>query len=364
MMKEPDGAGSPAKQIGGFRRKAVSLSPQALVKTSFLAGAEAFPLVMQPQMANVNLAGWARENRELIEARLLQHGALLFREFDVQTVSRFEEFVRAVSPELLDYRERSSPRTEVTRGIYTSTDYPADQSIHFHNEQSYTKSWPMKLWFYCVQAAEQGGATPIADGRKVLGLIDPKIRERFLAKRVMYVRNYGDGLGLPWQTAFQTTSPSEAEAYCRQASIDFEWKDGNRLTTRQIFDTIATHPRTHEQVWFEHTAFFHVSSLEPTVREALLAEYGEENLPFNTYYGDGSPIEASVLNDIRAAYEQVGVRFPWQEGDVLLIDNMLMSHSREPFIGQRKIIVSMAELFPRRNNPNATGDQKDAIRVQ
>ena len=80
------------------------------------------------------------------------------------------------------------------------------------------------------------------------------------------------------------------------------------------------------------------------MREALLSEYGEENLPFNTYYGDGSSIEPSVLNDIRVAYKQVAVRFPWQEGDVMFIDNMLMSHSREPFIGERKIVVSMAEL--------------------
>src|ERR1043165_5748601 len=233
MMKGPNGASAPGKEIGGLPRKAVGLSPQAMVKTSFLDGAETFPLVIQPQVENINIAGWASMNRELLEAQLLKHGALLFRDFNVETVSRFEQFARAVSPELLDYRERSSPRTEGTKGIYTSTDYPADQSIHFHNEQSYTKSWPMKLWFYCVKAAEQGGATPIADGRKVLGLIDPKIKERFLAKRVMYVRNYGDGLGLPWQTAFQTARPSEAEAYCRKASIEFEWKDGNRLRTRQ-----------------------------------------------------------------------------------------------------------------------------------
>src|ERR1043165_6984040 len=129
MMKGPNGASAPAKQIGGFRRKAVSLSPQAMVKTSFLDGAETFPLVIQPQVEYVNIAGWASMNRELLEAQLLKHGALLFRDFNMETVSRFEEFARAVSPELLDYRERSSPRTEVTKGIYTSTDYPADQSI-------------------------------------------------------------------------------------------------------------------------------------------------------------------------------------------------------------------------------------------
>ncbi len=250
------------------RRKAVNFSQESLVKSSYLEGAETFPLVLQPEVEHVNLSSWASNSREQIEAQLLQHGAILFRGFKVETVERFEEFARVVSPELLDYRERSSPRTEVTKGIYTSTDYPADQPIHFHNEQSYTKSWPMKLWFYCVTAAEQGGATPIADGRKVLGLIDPKIKERFLEKRVIYVRNYGDGLGLPWQTAFQATRPSEVEAYCRQADIEFQWKDGNRLRTRQTFDTIVAHPKTHEQVWFEHTAFFHISSLDTACARA------------------------------------------------------------------------------------------------
>jgi hypothetical protein len=35
---------------------------------------------------------------------------------------------------------------------------------------------------------------------------------------------------------------------------------------------------------------------------------------------------------------------------VLLIDNMLTSHGREPFAGERKIVVAMAELFPAENN--------------
>jgi alpha-ketoglutarate-dependent taurine dioxygenase len=107
----------------------------------------------------------------------------------------------------------------------------------------------------------------------------------------------------------------------------------------------VVHPRTHEAVWFEHTAFFHVSSLEPVVREAILQEFAEEDLPFNTYYGDGEPIEASALAQIREAYQQTAVRFPWQEQDVLLIDNVLTSHGREPFIGPRKIVVAMTELF-------------------
>lgn len=333
-----------------MKRKVVSLSQQELVKSDCLAPGQTLPLVLEPQMDNVNLAAWAAEQSDWIESKLSKHGAILFRDFRLDTVERFEEFARAVTPSLLDYRERSSPRSEVKRGIYTSTDYPNDESIRFHNEQSYTRRWPMKLWFYCRRAAEQGGATPIADGRRVLDLLDAAIKEKFVEKKAMYVRNYGDGMGLSWQTAFQTADPAEVENYCRRAAIECEWKGGDRLRTRQIFDTIVVHPKTGERVWFEHAAFFHVSSLKPVVSEALLAEFSLEDLPSNTYYGDGSPIEPETLEAIHEAYRQTSVRFSWRMGDVLLIDNMLTSHGREPFAGERRIVVAMAELFPEENN--------------
>ncbi len=327
------------------RPKPLSVSGASLVKATLWGEEAGLPLVMEAASEEVDLSGWARSRREELEAELLRHGAVLFRNFGVRTVAEFEQVVRAVSTALLDYTERSSPRSEVQRGIYTSTDYPADQSIHFHNEQSYTRSWPMKLWFFCLKAADKGGATPLADGRKVLKILDPRLRERFMSKKVMYVRNYIDHLGLSWQDAFQTTDRAEVEAHCRKAAIDFEWREGNLLRTRQVFEAVVAHPKTGELLWFEHVAFFHISSLEPAVRDTLLAEYETEDLPFNTYYGDGSPIESSVLNEIREAYRRVAVRFPWQEGDVLLIDNMLTSHGREPYEGPRKIVVAMTDLY-------------------
>jgi len=161
----------------------------------------------------------------------------------------------------------------------------------------------------------------------------------------MYVRNFGDGFGLPWQAVFQTTEKAVVEVFCRTNNIEFEWKAGDRLRTRQIRSTIAKHPLTGELVWFNHAAFFHVSTLEPTIRSALLAEFGEENLPHNTYYGDGSPIEPAVLDEIRQSYIQETTIFPWLTGDILILDNMLTAHGRMPFIGSRKVLVGMAEPF-------------------
>jgi alpha-ketoglutarate-dependent taurine dioxygenase len=332
-------------RFNAIRRKPVAVSRDTLVTTRFLDGFPAMPLVIEPRTDNVNPFDWAQTERELIESQLLKQGAILFRNFKLETVDQFERFVSTISPHLIEYHERSSPRSELKKGIYTSTDYPADQSIHFHNEQSYGRSWPMKLWFFCLLPAEQGGATPIADGRRVYQRISPEIRERFEQKKVMYMRNYGDGLGLTWQTAFQTSSKFDVEEYCRKSQISFEWKNGDRLRTRQIFANVTTHPQTGEKVWFEHAAFFHISSLQPKVLETLRAEFAEEDLPMNTYYGDGTPIELAELAEIREAYRQEAVAFPWQKRDLLLIDNVLTSHSRQSFAGDRKILVAMADLY-------------------
>jgi alpha-ketoglutarate-dependent taurine dioxygenase len=334
-----------ANSLRSFRRKAVSLSPETLVRVGFLQPGDSFPLLMEPKVAALNGAQWARNNLEMVETELLKHGAILFRNFNLNTAADFEQFVRAVTPDLLDYGERSSPRALISPGVYTSTEHPEDQFIHFHNEQSYTLSWPMKLWFFCEQPPVERGATPIADGRGVLARLSARTKEKFISKKVLYVRNYNDGMGLTWQTAFQTTSRAAVEEYCRQRAIGFEWKDGDRLRTKQVFSTIVRHPKTGEAVWFEHAAFFHISSLKPSLREMLLSEFSQEELPFNTYYGDGSPIEDEVLEEIREAYNETAYSFSWQKGDLLLIDNMLTSHGREPFKGPRKILVAMAGLF-------------------
>jgi alpha-ketoglutarate-dependent taurine dioxygenase len=333
------------KKFGSLRRKPISLSQEKLVETGFLQAGAAIPLAIQPAVEGLNLVAWASSHRQLIEKHLSQHGAVLFRGFHVNSVADFERLIMAVSGELLEYTYRSTPRSQVSGRIYTSTEYPADQSIPLHNEMAYSRAWPMKISFCCLKAAAQGGETPIANSRMVFNRIDPKIKGRFMKKGVLYVRNYGHGLDLAWQDVFQTESKQVVEDFCRSAGLEFEWQDGNSLRTRQVCQAVATHPSTGETVWFNQAHLFHVSSLPPEVREALLSDSDEKDLPRNAYYGDGSPIEASVLDEIREIYEQQKVSFSWEEGDVLLLDNMLTAHGRAPFAGPRTVVVGMAEHF-------------------
>jgi alpha-ketoglutarate-dependent taurine dioxygenase len=324
--------------------KVVTLPDGELIKTEFLQPGELFPLVIKPAASDVDLIDWAKNNRTSIETKLQQHGAILFRGFTEPLVSTFEQFALGICPELFsEYGDL--PREGIGGKVYGSTPYPADQTIFFHNESSHLHRWPMKIWFFCVQPAQSGGETPIVDCRKVYQLLDPKLREKLAQKQLMYVRNYTDGLDVSWQEFFKTAHKTEVEQYCRQAGIEFEWKDGNKLRTRKRRPAIAKHPKTGEMVFFNQLPLHHISCLDPAVRNSLLSVFGEGNLPRNVYYGDGSPIEDSVMAEIQAVYQQATISFPWQAGDILMLDNMLAAHSRNPFVGPRKIVVAMGEMI-------------------
>ncbi len=332
-------------KLNTIKRKSISISQNELIKTEFLTPEQPLPLVVKPAIDGISLVDWVVGNRDWIETHLLQHGGLLFRNFNIGNSVNLEQFIQTISGELIEYSYRSTPRTQVSGKIYTSTEYPADRSIPLHNEMAYSLNWPLKIWFNCVQPSEKGGETPIADSRKVFQRIDNKIKEKFIEKQVMYVRNYGEGLDLQWENVFQTTDKLEVETYCKNTGIEFEWREGNRLRTRQVCQAIATHPKTNETVWFNQAHLFHVSSLDVEVRESLLSILKTEDLPRNAFYGDGSEIEPSVIAEINAVYQQESAIFPWQEGDILMLDNMLVAHGRKSFSGARKVLVGMAEPF-------------------
>ncbi|MEZ4868991.1 MAG: TauD/TfdA family dioxygenase [Caldilineaceae bacterium] len=333
------------KGLKNIKRKAIGGVQEELVKTRFFQPDQPLPLVVEPAVAGVDLTTWATNNRTWLERNLAQYGCLLFRGFTIAGANEFEHFIAAVSGEPLEYRERSSPRSQVSGNIYTSTDYPADQPIFLHNENSYSHTWPLKIFFFCATEPETGGETPLADVRKVLEHLSPATRARFAEKGVMYVRNLSDELGLSWPTVFQTHDRAAVEAYCTKAGYDFTWRGENGLQTRRTARAIINHVKSGEPLWFNHATFFHVTTLEPATRDALLALYAEEDLPNNTYYGDGSSLEPATLDELRRAYQQETVAFPWQKGDLLMLDNMLVAHARRPFTGPRKILTGMAEPF-------------------
>jgi hypothetical protein len=224
-------------------------------------GAGKLPLVVRPNISDLDVAEWARANRAFVEAKLSEHGAILFRDCQVDSVAKFEGLALAVCDELFgEYGDL--PREGAGGKVYGSTPYPQDQVILFHNESSHTHRWPMKIWFHCVRAAEEGGETPVVDCREVFRLLDPRLRERFAEKGLMYVRNFTEGLDVSWREFFRTDEPAEVERFCREAGIEFEWLEGGaKLRTRKVCRATAAHPKTGEPVFFNQLQLHHVSCL-------------------------------------------------------------------------------------------------------
>ncbi|WCM94910.1 TauD/TfdA family dioxygenase [Acidovorax sp. NCPPB 2350] len=308
------------------------------------AGSE-LPVLLTPDTVGEGLQAAAPHLHARIDEALSTVGGVLLRGFEVPDVETFQQFASSFGHPLLKYEFASTPRSAVEAstgaGVYTSTEYPAHQSIPLHNEQAYTREWPMRIWFHCVTAAQHGGETPIADSRGVYRRIPAEIRKRF-EPGILYVRNFGD-MDVPWQKVFNTESRTEVEAFCGRSGIRWEWKDDGGLRTTQLCQAIETHPRTGERVWFNQAHLFHISAREPEEREVLEELYGIENLPRNTFFADGSTIDDGTFAEIRAALDAETVSFPWESGDVLMLDNMLVAHARSPFKGPRKVIVAMAE---------------------
>lgn len=343
--QRPAGQAPARKPLLARPRQPVRAASAEFVRWGELSPGQRLPAVCEAVEPGLDLAPWAAAHRDDLRARLLVHGAILFRGFPVADAEAFNACIAAVSGGALQYQFRASPRTQIQGGlnVYTSTDYPSDERIFPHNEHSYSPVFPLHLYFYCHTPSPTGGETPLGDTRTLLERIRPDIREAFLERRIMYVRNFGDGFGLPWRTVFQTEDRREVERYADSVGIEVEWKPGDRLRTRQVGPAVVRHPATHEAVWFNHGTFFHELTLPASVRDSLRREFASDDLPQNTFYGDGSPIEPDTVLHLQAAYQDVMLAFPWRRGDVVLLDNILTLHARNAFAGPRRIMTGMAE---------------------
>jgi alpha-ketoglutarate-dependent taurine dioxygenase len=302
------------------------------------------PIVEAPRVDDIESAcGWLKVVLPGLNRALRTHGVVFLRGLPMTEVKDFAQVRDVLLPIPTPYREKATPRSKLGRDVFSSTDLPPTQAIQLHNENSYTLTFPGVLLFGCLTAPSEGGATPVADCRKVLSSLPEYLVSEMRSVGWLLTRSYSEFLSTTWQAAFSTEEKTEAERYCKENLIGYQWQADGNLTTRQVRPGIITHPRSGDEVWFNHLAFWNEWALDEELRETLIAECGRDRLPFNTAMGSGRPLTRDEVRVLQDAYAGAAVRETWRKGDLLMVDNILTAHGREPFNGDRKIVVAMGE---------------------
>ncbi|WP_188051873.1 non-ribosomal peptide synthetase [Azospirillum sp. Sh1] len=318
------------------------------IRRSFLTPGSDFPIMLEPATPDLDPVAWAEGNRGLIDDLLLRHGAILFRGFALPDPQAFECFAEAMEPTGLFGSYGDLPKKEGGRNTYRSTPYPERQMILYHNESSHLDRWPRKQWFFAEQVAPVGGCTPIVDCRRMLTLLPADLVTMLETRGLLYVRTFTPRLDVDWRDFFKTDDRAAVEAHCAAGGIDLRWLDPDTPQTRTRSPAVIRHPLSGERSFFNQMQLHHPACLEPEVRADLLEMAGIERFPRNVLFGDGETIPDETMALIGEAYEACAVRFQWLRGDVVMVDNMLTAHARDPFEGPRRIVVAMGAIVERR----------------
>jgi alpha-ketoglutarate-dependent taurine dioxygenase len=286
---------------------------------------------------------WAAEHRNAVRAVVAEHGAVLVRGLGIGDATDAGTVFSRLADALMTEQEAFAPREAYSTGVYSSTKWPANQPMCMHHELSYVLDPPSLLLFACVSPPDTGGATGLADAAKVLDALPTDLVQRFEREGWLLTRSFNDEIGASVEEAFGTSDRAAVESYCRAHAIETEWQADGGLRTRQRRSAVVRHPGSGRRCWFNQIAFLNEWTLAPEVREYLVDVYGPDGLPFNTRFGDGAPIDEDVVRVLNDTYEVCTVREPWQAGDLMLVDNIATAHSREPFEGNREVVVALAD---------------------
>jgi alpha-ketoglutarate-dependent taurine dioxygenase len=293
--------------------------------------------------AGGDAATWAARYRHALRAVVAEHGSVLVRGLGLGNAAETGAVFRGLEATLMAEREAFAPRQPYPGGVYSSTPWPANQQMCMHHELSYALEFPGLMLFACLTAPSAGGATAVADSPAVLSALPAGLVQRFEREGWMLTRNYNEDIGASVEQAFGTGDRHAVEAYYRANAIEFEWQPDGGLRTRQRRSAVVRHPVTGQRCWFNQIAFLNEETIDPEVREYLVDVYGQDGLPFNTFFGNGDPVGADIVQLLNATYEAATARAAWQVGDLLLVDNIRTAHSREPYEGPREVLAALAD---------------------
>lgn len=297
------------------------------------------------QLTPRDFISYYNRNKAEFDHSLHTIGAIKFQGVNINGADDFQLIIDSISSKFMSYIDGNSPRIKLSGNVYTSTEYDASQKITMHNELSYSAKWPGKLFFSCITPSQTGGETLLAHSGDIYRAMHPSIIEEIETRGICYIRNLhaGEGMGPSWQATFETESKAEVEKHLNAYNIEYEWGWLNNLKLKQLSKGILDHQYTGQKVWFNQIDQFHPLHLGAEMFETLEIIYGEtSSFPMYVSFADGKEITKDFVEAILKTIETCTIAPAWNTNELLIVDNELMSHGRNSFTGNRRVLVAMS----------------------
>ncbi len=324
------------------------LLPEAGAPPLFiLADPGAFPSIEQ-------VVAWITAHRAVLDALITEHGGIVLRDFPVVTSEDFNAAISVFPNYRRGYIGGAGPRAKITGQVMEATQLDETMRLTLHSEMGYTRSFPPRIAFFCRKPAEAGGETTIGNMRAFMAMFPADIREKLERHGGRTIRNFApagaskgqrmtdhpDRRG--WDDAFETDDRSEVEARCAEMGMAPIWNDDGTLTLVTDLTAFETHPVTGETFYRLH---IHTNkAFETPERNALTqALRASQRMPSGHSLGNGEPLPDDDCERLAANYRAVTVAWPWHSGDVMILDNLIVTHGRNPYQGTRDTQVALLD---------------------
>ena len=286
---------------------------------------------------------WINKNKVSIENFLEEHGVILFSDFPVKNAENFDHFVTAFNFETFTYEKSLSNAVRInkTDKVFTANEAPKEIEIFLHHEMAQTPIYPHRIFFFCKSTSEKGGETPLCRSDHLYDAIyreNESLLKNFEKYGVIYnsIMSDGDelvsGQGRSWQKTLGVKNKNEAEIKLAQLGYEWTWMQGNNLSvTTCTFEAIKTLKDGRK-------SFFN-----QVIAASLGWKKSSENEVSPVRYGNGDEIDLSAIDLIAELANSLTFLRPWEENDILLVDNFRVMHGRKPFSGgkAREVLVSL-----------------------
>ncbi|KAF1843576.1 Clavaminate synthase-like protein [Cucurbitaria berberidis CBS 394.84] len=294
----------------------------------------------------------------LLSKKLSTHGTLLFRGLPINSADDFSKFAHAFGYSPHEVIGIIIDRPLLAPNVAPANEAPKEVLIYNHNESFMVPHAPEYIFLHCRRAPKEGGETPISSSLELFQRAKDEIpefidelAEKGMLSKVTYKVDIQFAGGSTLKQAFGKEIEEEDDEATKRAKIEkqikrygrgehttWEWTDdGQTLVLAHRIPVIRTQPGTGLPTLFTALAAHYKTN------QRLAALDPPQKIGTLQLFGDGTPIPEHYCKKLAEITDEIRVLHKWQQGDVLVYDNIIAQHGRQPWKGKqedREVMVS------------------------